>query len=140
MNHLKTLLDTDILSRLLRSHAEVQSRTREYLQDHTYLTFSIITKYEILRGLKTKTATSQLERFEEFCSANEILPLSEDIVELASEIYADLYRRGQLISDADILIAATAIFNNLVLSTNNERHFRRISPLKVDNWTIVISR
>lgn len=49
-------------------------------------------------------------------------------------IYADLYRRGELIGDADILIAATALVENLVLGTNNERHFRRVAGLAVENW------
>ena len=52
----------------------------------------------------------------------------------AALIYADLYRRGELIGDADILIAATALVENLVLGTNNERHFRRVAGLAVENW------
>lgn len=38
------------------------------------------------------------------------------------------------IGDADILIAATALVQGLVLTTNNEAHFRRIPGLRVDNW------
>jgi hypothetical protein len=38
-----------------------------------------------------------------------VLPLTDAVVMRASDIYADLYRRGQLIGDADILIAATAL-------------------------------
>lgn len=52
----------------------------------------------------------------------------------AAEIYADLYQRGGLIGDADILIAATAIVEGCGLVTNNERHFERIEGLNVDNW------
>ncbi|MCK6512538.1 type II toxin-antitoxin system VapC family toxin [Myxococcota bacterium] len=128
------LVDTDILSKLLRAEPMIVRKTQSYLQEHSCLTFSIITKYEILRGLKVKTATSQLQKFDLFCQANEVVPITEHIVELASEIYADLYRRGLLISDADILIAATAIHYNFILSTNNEDHFSRIQPLKIDNW------
>lgn len=54
------------------------------------------------------------------------------IVERASEIYADLYRRGCLIGDADILIAATAMENGLVLGTNNRKHFHDIPGLFLD--------
>jgi tRNA(fMet)-specific endonuclease VapC len=39
-----------------------------------------------------------------------------------------------LIPDADILIAATAIENGLVLATNNLRDFGRIASLQIDNW------
>ena len=44
------------------------------------------------------------------------------------------YSSDQLIPDADILIAATAIENALVLATNNEGDFGRIAGLRIDNW------
>jgi tRNA(fMet)-specific endonuclease VapC len=82
--------------------------------------FSIITRYEILRGLKAKGATRQQEAFDRFCAANAILSLADAVVVQAAEIYADLYQRGELIGDADILIAATAIVEGRSLVTNNE--------------------
>ncbi|MGH8564398.1 MAG: hypothetical protein ACREXW_10025 [Gammaproteobacteria bacterium] len=41
----------------------------------------------------------------------------KSIIDRASDIYEDLHKRGQLISDADILIAATALEYGLMLST-----------------------
>lgn len=52
----------------------------------------------------------------------------------AADIYADLSARGELIGDADILIAATALAHGLGVVTNNEDHFRRIRDLRVENW------
>jgi tRNA(fMet)-specific endonuclease VapC len=63
------------------------------------------------------------------------MPLSESAIVEAAEIYADLYRRGQLIGDADILIAAVALANNLALASNNAAHFARISGLRIESWT-----
>ena len=48
------LLDTDILSELLKQHPFVLQRVRTYLAEHERLAFSIITRYELLRGLKAK--------------------------------------------------------------------------------------
>jgi tRNA(fMet)-specific endonuclease VapC len=87
-----------------------------------------------LRGLKAKGATKQLAAFDLFCTSSRVLPLIDEVIVKASEIYADLYVRGQLISDADILIAATALFHGHGVATNNEKHFRRIAGLVVDNW------
>jgi tRNA(fMet)-specific endonuclease VapC len=61
--------------------------------------------------------------------------LTDDVILQAADIYADLYKRGELIADADILIAASALANSLGVVTNNERHFRRISGLHVENWS-----
>ena len=130
----KALLDTDILSAVMRQQSEAVAQARRYLAAHGRLTFSIITRYEILRGLKAKGATTQLAAFELFCKANETLPLEENIILRAADIYADLYNRGQLIGDADILIAATALEHNLLMVTNNENHLQRVAGLTVENW------
>jgi len=52
------------------------------------------------------------------------------------EIYSTLKRRGELIGDADILIAASCLVRDMTLITNNENHFRRIDNLPVENWLI----
>jgi tRNA(fMet)-specific endonuclease VapC len=40
------------------------------------------------------------------------------------------------ISDADILIAATALKHNLVMVTENVQHFRRIPGLSIESWRV----
>ena len=128
------VLDTDILSALMRNDPEVISYSRKYLEAQGFLTFSIITKYEILRGLEAKSAGRQIETFKEFSSSCEILGLTDEIIELAAKIYANLRRRGELIGDADILIAATALVQNFGIVTNNESHYSRIEALIIENW------
>lgn len=51
------------------------------------------------------------------------------------QLKAELKRNGQLLNDSDLLIAATALAQNLVLVTNNIRHFARIPALQIENWT-----
>jgi tRNA(fMet)-specific endonuclease VapC len=139
----EVVLDTDILSAIMRQHPVVILKAREYLLDHGQFTFSIITRFEILRGLKAKGATRQAIVFHEFCARNTILPLTDEVVVKAADIYADLRGRGELIGDADILIAASALVRGLGVVTNNEAHFQRIRDrvaghgsvhLQVDNW------
>ena len=130
----KTLLDTDVLSGLMRKTPAALNRARTYLADHQQLTISLVTRFEILRGLKAKRATAQLTAFDSFCTNNEVLPISDEIIGRAADIYADLYNRGQLIPDADILIAASALEHGLVMSTNNLADFGRIAGLQIDNW------
>ena len=63
----KTLLDTDVLSRLMR---KALNRARGYLVDHPKLSISLVTRFEILRGLKAKQATTQSLAFDLFCRNN----------------------------------------------------------------------
>ncbi len=84
---------------------------------------------------RTPESPSQ-QRFDRFCATINILPINDEVIVKAAEIYGDLHRRGELIGDADILIAATALVNGLAIITNNEKHFERITGLGVENWLI----
>ena len=46
---------------------------------------------------------------------------------------AAVFASGALIGDMDLLIAATALQYNLVLLTNNRRHFERIEGLRIES-------
>jgi len=130
-----SLFDTDTLSEIMKGlDQHAQDHARRYLAVFHHFTFSIITRYEILRGLKARRATRQIARFEQRCQHSLVLPLTDDIVVQAAELYALLYQEGQLVSDADILIAATALKHNLVMVTENANHFRRIPGLSIENW------
>ena len=129
------LLDTDTLSEVMKGHdTHVQDIARQYLATFGAFTFSLMTRYEILRGLKARNAVRQLARFEQQCRRSHLLPLTDAIIVRAADIYALLYQRGQLISDADILIAATALHHNLLMVTENRDYFQRIPGLTVESW------
>jgi tRNA(fMet)-specific endonuclease VapC len=131
-----SLLDTDILSELFKGHNLVKTRASEYIQEHGRLTISHITKYEILKGLKAKKAQKQVDVFTKFCALNIVLPITDDVIVKAADIYASLKEQGTFISDADILVAAIAIINNVVLITNDTAHFSKIQGLQLDNWKV----
>lgn len=116
----EVLLDTDTLSFFLRNVPKVMAEANNYLKFHKGFTFSVIMNFEILRGLKIKNAQRQIKTFQLIRQHSREINLSDDIVIRAADIYADLYKRGLLILDADILIAATALENNLAVITNNE--------------------
>ncbi|MDF0644552.1 MAG: type II toxin-antitoxin system VapC family toxin [Nitrospira sp.] len=128
------LLDTDILSELLKRNPAVTQRAGLYLTEHDRLGFSIITRYEILRGLRAKQARTQELAFQALCEVSLILPLTDRVTECAATLYAELYRRGELLPDADLLIAATALEGQRILATNNILHFKRIPNLIIENW------
>lgn len=130
----EVLLDTDTLSFFLRNVPKVMAEANNYLKFHKGFTFSVITNFEILRGLKIKNAQNQISKFSLIRQYSKEIDLTEAIINRAADIYADLYQRGLLILDADILIAATALENHLPLVTNNENHFNRITGLQVLNW------
>lgn len=62
MSSPQLILDTDILSFLMRQNIAVLAKGNAYLSEHKQFTISIITRYEILRGLKVKGGGRQLAR------------------------------------------------------------------------------
>lgn len=48
---------------------------------------------------------------------------------------AELVANGEILPDADILIAATAIVRNGSLISGNKAHFVRFTELKIIDWT-----
>ena len=130
----EVLIDTDTLSLFLRNQPAVILNVGDYLQFQEGFTFSVVTHFEILRGLKIKDAHAQIDKFRQICLVSTELNLSPEIIIRASDIYADLYSTGKMIGDADILIAATALLHDLEFVTNNVSHFSRIAGLRVLNW------
>ena len=59
---------------------------------------------------------------------------SEEVCDKFGDLKAFLEKEGKIIDDADLFIAACSIVNELTLVTNNEKHFRRIKGLKIENW------
>ena len=62
MSSPQLILDTDILSLPMRKNAAVLVKASAYPTEYHQFTISIITRYEILRGLKAKDALKQVER------------------------------------------------------------------------------
>jgi tRNA(fMet)-specific endonuclease VapC len=74
---------------------------------------------------------AHLSSFREFLSPFKRLTLNEPIMETFAEVRAHLRRRGQIISDFDILLGATALHYNLIVLTHNKKHFARIPDIKI---------
>ena len=132
----KAVLDTDTLSAIMRQESRALSHAQAYLSSYSQLTVSIVTRFEILRGLNAKNATSQATAFNVMCQTMEVLPLTDAVIVRAADIYGKLHQTGQLIGDADILIAATCLENGCEIVTNNTSHFSRIPALEVQNWLV----
>ena len=127
-------LDTNIITAFLKKDLKVIRRVSDYLEFFDMLTINIISYYEILRGLTDLGNEEKLMRFEEFIQDNELVSIRKETIETAAQIYAYLKKDGNLIEDADILMASIAIVEDLVLITNNLSHFRRVKGLRTENW------
>lgn len=137
MNNAPCLLDTDIVSYLLQKRSPAYEQSLQYLRVHSHFTISCLTQYECLRGLLARGATKRLWEFQGLLTVTEIIHCDQSMIRIASEIYGKLKPQGRLPGEFDILIAATAIAEDLTLVTNNEKHYTTIQELfslNVWNW------
>ncbi len=96
------------------------------------LAVSIVSYGELFEGaIGAPDPATELARFRRFLDRLALLPLDDPIMERFAGIRAELRRRGQLIPDLDLLIAATALHHDLTLLTRNVRHFNRIPKLRL---------
>lgn len=129
------LLDTNIVSAIIQGNPSVKTKFLE-IAVAMPVAISAITYFECRRGLLANKSLKKIKAFADFCQLVEILPVTyPEIVEVASEIYADLRSRGCLIQDADILIAATAITQNWVL-VSHDSDLARVQGLRLENWLV----
>src|SRR5580658_3557734 len=99
------LLDTDILSELLKQqNPAVQQNAANYLSEHGQFAISAITRYEVVRGLKSKQAWRQLNQFRSFCGNTLVLPISDAVLDRASDLWADARKGGHPGRDPDLII------------------------------------
>lgn len=129
------VIDTDTLSEILKQkHPVVATHAAAYLSDHGRFTFSALTRYEVLRGLKEKGMAAAIARFEEFCGHSTILPINDAVLVQAADLWVTARQTGKPRSDADLIIAATALVQGCPLITGNTTHYVWISQLTLGNW------
>ena len=130
---MKYLLDTDTCIYALKGNREVLDRLLS--KERIEIAVSVITEGELRIGAaKSSSPAKTLRLVENFLGPLTILELtSEDAVAYAS-IRAKLERAGTPIGPLDTLIASQAVARRLTLVSNNEREFRRVAGLALENW------
>jgi len=130
------LLDTNICIYIRRKKPEgVLRRFRTLKQGEAAL--SVITFGELMYGAeKSAQRAAALELLQGLAQALPVLDLPDTAAEAYGRIRAELERAGQMIGNNDLWIAAHARAAGLTLVTNNEREFRRVRGLKVENWAV----
>jgi len=130
------ILDTNIVTAYLKKNPLVIQRIRQAERTGQRVMLNAVSYYETRRGLLFVGARVQMIAFERLWRALGIVMIEQAVLDKAAEIYADLRAAGQLIEDADILIAAIALVNNLTLVTHNTAHFSRVAGLQLEDWLV----
>ncbi|MGD1698529.1 PIN domain-containing protein [Dapis sp. BLCC M229] len=120
------LLDTNILTAFIKKDSRLFYGLNDVNYREAKLFISCITYFESKGGLLAVNSQKKLAILENLCKSyiNVLFLDKIEIINISSGIYANLRKKGTPIQFADILIAATAIYHNLVLVSN--RHLQKI--------------
>ncbi len=126
------LIDTDWVIDHLNQVGPVTRRLQE-LQSQG-LAVSIISVAELWEGVYFSRDPQRTQAtLEEFLSGVLILGIDEEICKRFGQVRGSLRRQGKMAGDFDLLIGASALRHNLILLTNNRRHFEHIESLAMES-------
>ena len=130
---MKLLLDTDTCIAILNR----DDRVRPHLERHrpSALRMSSVTLAELhfgaAKSTQPKRASSNLDTL---CARVAVVPFDAPAAETYGNVRLALERRGSPIGPLDTLIAAHAVSLRWTLVTHNDREFRRVPGLRVEDW------
>jgi tRNA(fMet)-specific endonuclease VapC len=130
------MLDTDICIYIIkRKPLRVLERLESIQPDQ--LSMSAITFAELMNGAKkSQRVEANVSRLNALGEILEICSFDQQAALAYGDVRSSLEKRGEVIGPHDLLIAAHALSLDRILVTNNEREFKRVEGLKVDNWVV----
>lgn len=126
------MMDTDTVSFALRGVGRVGARI--VARQPSELSISSITLAELRFGADRKASRRLHKLIDTFIESVAVLPFDESAASRFGTVGAALANGGRPIGQFDTLIAAHALSQNLILVTNNTRHFDRVKGLRTENW------
>lgn len=127
-------LDSCTIIEILRSNPTVVNNMLKAVGTKNKIAICSVVYYEVMRGYDRDVNRKKVKVFNALCNDAERFNLDDKAIDIATDIYRYLSKRGQKIEDDDIFIAAITLANNATLITDNVKHFERVPNLKVVNW------
>lgn len=130
---MKYLLDTNICIYLINKRpVKVFDKFKRY--EISDVGISSITASELAFGVAKSRSAKNREVLEEFLLPLHIAQYDTAAAMIYGDIRASLEAQGKTIGPLDMLIAAHALSLGATLISNNEKEFKRVAMLKVENW------
>ncbi len=126
------VLDTNVFVKLEKGAGNFDFNL---YKEHGDAFISAVTVSELLVGVHyTNTEARRARRaafVEAVLSRFDVLDFTREIARLHAQLYVSLKRKGQLIGAHDFIIAATALYYDFPVITENLHEFERVEGLQV---------
>ena len=130
------LFDTDSISQIIKNRPNLSFiKKLAHVSPEDQFTTTITVGELIYGAYKSSRPDYFLERLDMMVWPTiNILSFDEDAARIYGKVRADLEKKGIVLSEPDMRIAAIALRNNLTVITGNTKHFLKVPELKVENW------
>ena len=130
------MLDTDICIYIIKRKPLLVLERLELIQPGQ-LSMSAITFAELMNGAKkSQRVEANVSRLNALGEILEICSFDQQAAVAYGDVRSSLEKRGEVIGPYDLLIAAHALSLDRTLVTNNEREFKRVEGLELENWAV----
>jgi tRNA(fMet)-specific endonuclease VapC len=130
---LQYMLDTNICIHVMKGYPQTVLGRFNRLAEQ--LCVSSITVAELCYGAEKSARRNQaVEAIEQFIANLDVVPFSTKAAKHHGQLRAELERVGATAGAFDMLIAAHARSEGLIVVTRNTREFERMPGLRVENW------
>ena len=127
---MKYLVDSDYVADYLKGRPTATALLGVLFQDG--MAMSIITFAEVYEGIYYGyNRTHYTKIFHHFLQGVSVLGITRSIAKQYARMRGELGRKGQLIDQPDLFIAATATYHHLTLVTRNLKDYERIPDLNI---------
>jgi len=132
----KYILDTNTVSFLMRGDAAVRGRLMSHARTDVFIPAPVVAEieYGIARLPRSARRSHLRTLFDVLLAELERFEWDDGVSRSFGEIKASLERRGTVLEDMDIAVAAHAVAAQATLVTDNTAHMNRIPDLRVENW------
>jgi tRNA(fMet)-specific endonuclease VapC len=127
------LLDTNVCIQILNGHPRTVAALRNRTPDVIRLC-SVVVSELAYGAYHSASVATNLVRLRQFCAPYLSLPFDDRAADECGQIRAGLRKSGRPIGPNDLLIAAIARINDLVLVTNDAAEFRQVPGLQLEDW------
>ncbi len=129
------VLDTSFIIDYLNNQENAVNYFRKIIENEEEFATTVITIYELEVGVrKSKHKEKNRQIINVFSKKAKVLEINLIVTEIAAKIQDTLAKKGKLIDDFDIFIAAVCIANNQKILTKNVKDFKKIEGLNVETY------
>lgn len=130
------VLDTTVVSALMRGDPPAVEKLELCGRLNISIPQPVVAEIRYgLSRLPKSARRSRLEvRFDRIAQEIQRAPWTDEVSAMFGRLKAELERRGSMIEDFDLAIAAHALAERAVLATSNIRHMSRVPFLELEDW------